>query len=139
MLKKFAPRSGSSVSTAATSNSALPSFTLLPTSAASAEVSRSSSQTVPGLGPPAAIASGALSRGAMRNRPRSGYDSVTPLAPVSRLLEAWPAGASLPTDCAMLMKFVLSATARPRRRISARTSDFQGWSPAMSRSPPSSW
>jgi hypothetical protein len=45
----------------------------------------------------------------------------------------------MPTDCAMLMKFVLCATARPRRFASVITSGFQGWSPAISMSPPSSW
>ena len=72
MLKKFAPRSGSSVSTAATVNTALPSFTLEPTGALSAVTSRSSIHTVPGLGPESAVASSAFGSGAMRRRPRSG-------------------------------------------------------------------
>ena len=141
MLKKFAPRSGSSVSTAATLNCASPRRTVSPGPTASAEVSRSSSQTVPGCGPPSANPSGALRRGAMRSLPRSGYDALTALIPASRLRGgAEPAAVSpLVPACAMLMKLELCATASPRRAISAAIVPSHGWSLTMSRSPPSSW
>ena len=72
MLKKFAPRSGSSVSTAATLSSLRPSRIVLPTGAPSAPTSCSSSHTLPGAGPRAAGASGAPGALAMRSLPRSG-------------------------------------------------------------------
>ena len=72
MLKKFALRSGSSVSTAPTRSSDFPRRTVEPTGACSALTSRSSSHTVPAAGPRSAAASGAPGAGAMRRRPRSG-------------------------------------------------------------------
>ena len=72
MLKKFALRSGSSVSTAPTVNVLRPRRRRVPTGAPSAETSRSSIHTVPRTGPSSAGASGAPSAGAVRRRPRSG-------------------------------------------------------------------
>ena len=72
MLKKPALRSGSSVSTAATVNSARPSLTREPTGACSALTRRSSSHTVPGAGPRSAGASGMPGACVMRMRPRKG-------------------------------------------------------------------
>ena len=72
MLKKLAPRSGSSVRMAAISNVEAPSLTREPTGADSAVTRRSSTQTVPGFGPEAAGASAAFTAGAMRNLPRNG-------------------------------------------------------------------
>jgi hypothetical protein len=72
MLKKLALRSGSSVSTAATSSSAFPSRTREPTGASSADTRRSSSHTVPLRGPRSACASGAPGAAATRKRPRNG-------------------------------------------------------------------
>ncbi len=72
MLKKLVPRSGSSVSTAATRKLELPSCSFEPTGAASALISRSSIHTLPRGGPDCAGASAALGTAAMRSRPRSG-------------------------------------------------------------------
>ena len=71
-LKKFAPRSGSSVSTAATRSCTLPNRIVAPTGALSAVMRRSSSHTVPRAGPCGVSASGAPGALATRNRPRSG-------------------------------------------------------------------
>jgi len=67
MLKKLALRSGSSVSTAATSKSARPRRMREPTGAFNEEIRRSSSHTVPRAGPRSTGTSGAI-----RSLPRSG-------------------------------------------------------------------
>jgi hypothetical protein len=134
MLKKLAPRSGSSVITAATSNVLAPSRSVEPTGASSDVISRSSIQTVPRFGPSSATASGAFGAGAIRSFPRKGYFSLTAFTPAS-----WPRAASPSPVRAMLMNVVASARSRPRRPIASDTAGFHGWSETSTRSAPSSW